>query len=63
MSKSDVAQKKPQSRLKTWLTNLLIVIVVTVLMLLVGESAMRWLDGYQLSTLELNQDTTIQQSE
>ena len=63
MLKANIAKKKPQSRLKKWLINLLILLVVTVFMLIVGESAMRWLDGYQLSILELNQDTTIQQSE
>ena len=41
---------------KKWLINIFILIVVTVLMLAVAEGAMRWLDGFQLSTLELQQD-------
>jgi hypothetical protein len=46
------------------LINLFILVVVTVLMLALAEVAMRWLDGYRLSDLELQQDNTrIQQVE
>ncbi len=43
------------SQPKKWVINLLILLLVTVLMLTLAETAMRWLDGYQLSTFELQQ--------
>lgn len=46
-----------QSKYKKWLINILIVIVAIILMLAVAEFAMRWIDGYQLTTIELEQDT------
>ena len=46
-----------RARYKKWLINLLILVLVTVLMLVVAEMAMRWLDGYQMSTFELQQDS------
>lgn len=46
-----------RARYKKWLINLLILVLVTVLMLAVAEMAMRWLDGYQMSTFELQQDS------
>ena len=45
-----------QSKLKKWVINLLILLLVMVLMFAVAETAMRWLDGYQLSTFELQQE-------
>ena len=46
-----------QSKYKKWFINILIFVVVIVLMLAVAEFAMRWIDGYQLTTIELEQDT------
>jgi hypothetical protein len=46
-----------QSKYKKWLINILIFIVTMVLMLAVAEIAMRWIDGYQLNTIELEQNT------
>lgn len=39
------------------LINAVILIVALVLMLALGEVAFRWLDGYQFSNLELQQDS------
>jgi hypothetical protein len=44
------------SKVKKWIINLLIALIVTVITLSAVEMAMRWIDGYQLSTLELQQD-------
>ena len=44
------------SKSKKWLVNIFILIIAVVLMLAVAEGAMRWLDGYELSTFELQQD-------
>ena len=41
---------------KKWLVNITILIVVTIVMLLLAEIALRWLDGFRMSTLELRQD-------
>jgi hypothetical protein len=60
MSKLGSPPSQTKSKHKKWLINLLILILVTVLMLALAEGVMRWLDGYKLSTLELDQDTTIQ---
>ena len=49
------------SKRKKWLVNILILLITVVLMLAVTEVAMRWLDGYQLSTFELQQDPTTDQ--
>jgi hypothetical protein len=46
-----------RSKLRKWVINLLILLLVTVLMLAIAETAMRWLDGYQLSTFELQQQS------
>jgi hypothetical protein len=43
------------SKAKKWAINITILVVVTVVMLLLAEVGMRWLDGYRLSTLELDQ--------
>jgi hypothetical protein len=45
-----------QTKYKKWLINILIFIVAIVLMLAVAEVAMRWIDGYQLTTIELEQN-------
>jgi hypothetical protein len=50
--------KQAGSKLRHWLVNLLLLILATALMLVLGEGLLRWLDGYQLSTLKLNQDNT-----
>lgn len=53
---------KPKYR--KWLINIVILVMATVLMLAVVEVAMRWLDGYQISTFELQQDpNSVQQVE
>jgi hypothetical protein len=44
------------SKTKKWLVNIFILIITVVLMLAIAEVAMRWLDGYQLSTFELQQN-------
>ena len=44
------------SKVKKWIINLLLALIVTVITLSAVEMAMRWIDGYQLSTLELQQD-------
>ncbi len=46
-----------QSKYKKWLINVFILVLVTVLMLALAEVAMRWFDGFQLSTFQLQQDT------
>jgi hypothetical protein len=46
-----------QPKYKKWFINILIFVVVIVLMLAMAEFAMRWIDGYQLTTIELEQDT------
>lgn len=46
-----------QAKLKKWLINILILVVAIVLMLAVAELAMRWIDGYQLTTIELEKNT------
>jgi len=51
------------SKHKKWLVNVFILILAAVLMLAVAEVAMRWLDGYQLSTFELQQDPNTSQQE
>ena len=52
------------SKYKKWLINILVLIAVTILMLAVAEVAMRWLGGYQMSTLELQQNLkSVQQEE
>jgi hypothetical protein len=61
MPKSNPAQK--QSKIKKWAINLIIFIIALALMLGLGEGVMRWIDGYRLSTLELNQDTTLPPTE
>jgi hypothetical protein len=50
--------KQAGSKLRHWLVNLLLLILATALMLALSEGLLRWLDGYQLSTLKLNQDNT-----
>ena len=49
------------SKRKKWLVNIFILILAAALMLAVAEVAMRWLDGYQLSTFELQQDINSDQ--
>ena len=41
---------------KRWIINILILIVATIVMIALSEMAFRWLDGYQMSTIELNQN-------
>ena len=54
----------PRSKYKRWLINIIIIVVATVVMLALAETALRWIDGYRFSTLELNQNNTeIQSSE
>lgn len=44
------------SKAKKWIINIILIVVVTAAMLLLAEAAMRWLDGYQMSHIELQQD-------
>jgi hypothetical protein len=44
------------AKYKRWLINIVIVVVVTALMVALAEVAMRWYDGFQLTTLELQKD-------
>ena len=44
-----------RASLKKWTVNIVILLAITLLMLVLAEGAMRWWDGYQLSSLELNQ--------
>jgi flagellar basal body-associated protein FliL len=45
------------SNYKKWLINILIFVVVIILMVAIAEITMRWIDGYQLNTIELEQNT------
>ena len=49
-------------KFKKWIINITILIVVTIVMLLLAEIALRWLDGFRMSTLELKQDVNQTQS-
>ncbi len=55
MAKTD--SNKHQAKYKQWLINIVILIVVTAVMLMLVEVATRIIDGYQLTTIDLNQDT------
>jgi hypothetical protein len=44
------------SKIKNWAVNIFILIVITGIMLFLAEIAMRWLDGYGMSSFELKQD-------
>jgi hypothetical protein len=50
------------STLKKWTVNILILIIVTVVMLILAEIGMRWMDGYGVSSFELKQDVNQTQS-
>lgn len=50
-----------QSKLKRWTINIVLLIIATILVIVLAESAMRWIDGYQMSTLELQQDVSTTQ--
>jgi len=50
--------KPPHSKLRHWLINLFLLILATALVLVLSEGLLRWFDGFQLSTLKLNQDNT-----
>jgi hypothetical protein len=54
--------QRSKSKFRHWFINLLILVIVTILMLLLGEGFLRWLDGFQFSSLKLEPDqtTTIQ---
>jgi hypothetical protein len=43
--------------------NLFILVLAIAVMLALAEGTTRWLDGFQLSTLQLKQDTTLIQPE
>lgn len=47
-----------QRKYRNWLINLFIVVLVTVLMLALGEGFFRWWDGFQLSTVKLEQNVS-----
>jgi hypothetical protein len=47
------------SRYKNWIINLLILAAATIIVLALAETALRWLDGYQFSSLKLNQDNAV----
>ena len=46
------------AKYKKWLINIFILILALFLMLALGEGAMRWIDGYQLSNVELRQNAS-----
>ncbi len=52
----------PKSKFRSGFINLLILVIVTSLMLLLGEGFLRWLDGFQFSSLKLEPEhpTTTQ---
>ena len=54
---TETDSNKRQSKYKQWLINIVILIIVTVVMLMLVEGVTRVIDGYQLSTIDLNQDT------
>ena len=54
------AKGQPKATCKRWVINILILIVVVLLMLALGEVAFRWLDGYDVTTIELNQNSDAQ---
>ena len=56
MSNPNSSSEKTHPKYQKWLINIVILIVVTVVMLAMAEGAMRWIDGYRLSTIELDQD-------
>ncbi len=56
MSDPNSSLEKTNPKYKKWLINIAILIIVTVVMLAMAEGAMRWIDGYRLSTIELDQD-------
>ncbi len=58
-----MSAKKTKRGFKHWVINLVIGLIVTVLMLVIAEGVMRWLDGYTLTDAELKYDTTTQQVE
>jgi|GEM_PF-4293746 len=45
---------KKKLNYKSCLTNMLILLVSTIIMLILGEELLRWLDGYPLFNLRLN---------
>ncbi len=54
------AKGQPKAKYKRWVTNILILIVAILLMLALSEVAFRWLDGYDVTTIELNQNSNAQ---
>lgn len=50
---ADKEDTKATPTYKKWLVNIVLVVVVTIAMLCLAEAGMRWIDGYQLTTLEL----------
>ena len=51
------AEGRSKIKYKRWVINILILVVVVLLMLALSEVAFRWLDGYDVTTLELNQNS------
>ena len=50
-----------KAKYRSWLINLFILLVTIVLMLVLAELGLRWIDGYGLSTLRLDQSqATVQ---
>lgn len=56
MTHRNPSQSQSAKPYKKWAINIIFLVLVTMLMLALAEGAMRWLDGYELSTLELNQN-------
>lgn len=50
--------KQADSKPRNWLINLFLLFLATVLTLALAEGLLRWFDGFQLSTLKLNQNNT-----
>ena len=58
MSNPNSSSEKTRPKYKKWLINLVILVVVTIVMLALAEGAMRWIDGYRMSTIELDQNNS-----
>jgi hypothetical protein len=61
MSNTNSDKIQSKSNLKKWIINIAILIIATILVVVLAEGAMRWIDGYQMSTLDLQQDTSTTQ--
>jgi hypothetical protein len=64
MSSDDQPRTPSKRSYRKWAVNLIILVAVTVFMLALAEITLRWIDGYDLFNVELEQDNaTIQSTE